>query len=102
MNTTTKNTASETFDRLARDDRWLGFGYLGGRAATLDGSDEPARPGLVALVDRMILEATEHWTEEELFVWANSKAGRWFADCMFGGDDFAADWEMAVRYLHLP
>lgn len=33
-------------------------------------------------------------TYAELFAWADSKAGRWFADCMFGGTP-----QHAQRYL---
>ncbi|MGB8019626.1 MAG: hypothetical protein WCF04_00195 [Candidatus Nanopelagicales bacterium] len=89
------------FDKMMNDDRWFGFGYLGERAGTLDDSDPeaPARPALVAEVDRMILETTAHWTAEERFAWANSKDGRWFGDCAFDGNDFAKDWAMAKRYL---
>lgn len=68
---------TDTFDRLTRDDRWQGFGYLGGR--------QHEDPELVADADARILALTEGWTEAELFAWANSKWGRWFADSAFGG-----------------
>lgn len=84
-----------------RDD-WLGFGYLGGRRAALDGSDpeSPARPELVAKVDQIVADhaTASGWTVEELFAWANSKHGRWFADVMLNGGDVAANLDRAVGW----
>lgn len=96
--TTTPETISHVFDSMTNDERWLGFGYLGGRRSALDGSDPecPARPDLVADADRQILDyaVAHNWDREQLFEWANSKDGRWFADCAFGGSP-----AMAARYL---
>lgn len=87
-------TATNIFDRMAADDRFEGFGYLGGRMAALDGTDPeaPAQPERVAEVDAYLLALDLE--DEALFAWANSKAGRHFADVVFGGDtlDRALGW----------
>lgn len=86
-------------DKARNDERWLGFGYLQGRDIALNSTDPecPARPELVAATDeRIIADANaQGWTYEDLFGWANSKAGRWFADTAFGGGTY----EQAARYL---
>jgi hypothetical protein len=55
---------------------YLGFGYLGerGRAA--------AHPVTVRVADRAALERANAlgWTPAQLFAWANSRDGRWYAD----------------------
>lgn len=80
-------TTARSFDRMMSDDRWVGYGYLGGREIALDNSDPeaPARPELVEAIDRLVLEATAEWSADDLFHWANSKDGRHFADVVFGG-----------------
>jgi hypothetical protein len=83
---TTQTTATQTFDRMTGDNRWLGFGYLGERDHMLNSTDP----------DQRILEVTADWTADELFHWANSKDGRWFADMVFGCDD---TFEHAARYI---
>jgi hypothetical protein len=95
---TTQTTATQTFDRMTGDNRWLGFGYLGERDHMLNSTDpdSPAQPELVATTDQRILEVTADWTADELFHWANSKDGRWFADMVFGCDD---TFEHAARYI---
>jgi hypothetical protein len=65
---TTQTTATQTFDRMTG----------------------------VAATDQRILEVTADWTADELFHWANSKDGRWFADMVFGCDD---TFEHAARYI---
>ncbi len=85
------NTTANTFDRMTTDDRWLGFGYIGGR--------QYAEPAEVEMADTFILDMTADWTDEELFAWANSKDGRWFADVLFGGNWTQADLDMAGRYV---
>ena len=88
MNTTATLT-TEDLDRMASDDRWLGFGYLGERrnAAAMIDSGEATFPDTaraeLARMDADVLEEanTEGLTYDELFTWANSKDGRWFADC---------------------
>ena len=96
---TSTQTANRLFNRMTSDDRWLGFGYLGGRLGflTSDDPEAPARPDLVADADEAILERVkdEGWTYEDLFTWANSKDGRWFADMALGCDDLRG----AMRYL---
>lgn len=73
------------FDQMTTDDRWSGFGYLGGRAIALNSTDPeaPAQPELVAEVDAWLLGFGLDY--EALFAWANSKKGRHFADVVFGG-----------------
>ncbi len=99
----TQTTGPDTFDHMTRDDRWLGFGYLGERRNELESTDEEAlaRPDLVAAVDALVLAyATEQgWTADDLFTWANSKLGRWFADSMFGttGSTLEARFAQAQR-----
>lgn len=65
-------------EALELDERWLGWGYLGGRSHL-----EPADR---ARADAVVLAyANEHgWDVERLFQWVNSKPGRWFADDPFG------------------
>lgn len=84
---------TELFNQMAEDDRWLGFGYLGERANFLEGN------GDVEVVtdadEKAIAEANVMGLDEdELFEWANSKNGRWYGDCMFGGNGRDAE-----RYL---
>lgn len=71
------------FNRMERDDRFLGFGYIGGISAS------QAADRLEA-VDELVhsAAAAEQLTYEDLFLWANSKHGRWFADVMFNGSPF--------------
>lgn len=77
-------------DRMESDDRWLGFGYLGERRnrreyAATELADRAQTAALVELarMDRDVLEEAnvEGLSYDDLLVWANSKAGRWFADC---------------------
>lgn len=83
-NTTAPHLTTADLERMTRDDRWLGFGYLGERANRLADTDPeaPAQPELVARMDLDVLEEAnaEGLTYDELFEWANSKLGRWFAD----------------------
>lgn len=85
MTTTHRHLTIADLERMTRDDRWLGFGYLGERENLLHNADPeaPANPELVARMDADVLEEanTEGLSYEELFEWANSKLGRWFADC---------------------
>lgn len=68
--------ATDYWDALTEDERWLGFGYLGGRAHE-DGD-------AVAEADALLVEHMADWTDDERFAWANSKLGRWTADTIFG------------------
>ena len=88
MNT---DTSTRTFDQMSNDDAWLGFGYLGER------SHQDA--ALRDFADTFVYDVTADWTDAELFAWANSKDGRWFGDCVFGGNLDAADLDMAARYV---
>lgn len=78
----------QDLERAAKDERWLGFGYLGSRQNALTSTDPevPAQPLLVAAVDQRVIDHgnVEGWDYEDLFVWANSRNGRYFADVMFG------------------
>lgn len=60
------------------DERWLGWGYLGGRTEYM------GEQGLKTLAeaDRTVLAyANDHgWTYDQLFAWMNSRPGRHFAD----------------------
>lgn len=97
----TTPAATDTFDRMANDDRWLGFGYLGGRRNALDGTDAeaPAQPERVAEVDAWLIDraSTLGLDYDALFAWANSRDGRHFADVVFGGDTIerAFGWGLA-------
>lgn len=76
-------------DRMETDDRWLGFGYLGERRNFRQAIDsgEVGFPDTAAAelarMDADVLEEAriEGLSYDELFAWANSKDGRWFADC---------------------
>jgi hypothetical protein len=83
---------TRTFDQMTRDERWLGFGYLGERQHAYDDA-------IVDLADTFVYDVTADWTDEELFAWANSKDGRWFGDVMFGGDLSQRDLDMADRMV---
>lgn len=94
MNTTANAPAtpltSATLDALTEHDEWLGFGYLGERQL------DRRTPAEVAAADAVVLDHANRrgLTVEQLFTWANSKDGRWFGDCMFGGTP-----HQAARYL---
>lgn len=77
-------------DQMANDDRWLGYGYLGERrnrreyaATELTGYMQDLELERAARMDADVVEEanTEGLSYDELFTWANSKAGRWFSDC---------------------
>lgn len=85
-------------DIMTQDERWLGYGYLQGREIMLTSTDSeaPADPQRVANVERQILAVVNKrgWDYEQMFEWANSKNGRWFADSVYGCDESV---EYAVR-----
>jgi hypothetical protein len=82
-------------EAMYRNDEWLGFGYLGERRNELTSRDaeSPARPDLVAIADNMAIAEANRLglTPAEFFDWANSKLGRWYGDCMFGGNEQHAE-----------
>ena len=85
-----KNLTTEILDQFANNDDWAGFGYIGERENQLfTGRD-------VTAADEMLLESANRQglTADELFDWANSKAGRWYGDCWFG-----ANGQHAEKYL---
>jgi hypothetical protein len=89
---TTQTFAPDTFDRMTEDEGWLGWGYLGERARHEDAA-------YVQELDAQILRWVETlgWSLEDLFMWANSKDGRWFADLTFGGS--RSDRDRAFDYV---
>lgn len=88
-------------DRMTEDDRWLGFGYLGERQFALHSTDPeaPAQPERVATIDAWLIARANRLglDYDDLFAWANSKDGRWFADAVFGGNTIeqAKRWGLA-------
>jgi hypothetical protein len=77
-----QNLTSSDIDRAMNDDRWLGFGYLGVRQY---GSETVAIDDADAVVLAIANEAGLDY--EGLFLWLNSKDGRWTADALFSGAD---------------
>lgn len=84
------------FQRMERDDRWLGFGYLGARHSFIAGLVESGltlKQGAdwLAEVDEAVhnAAAAEGLTYDQLFTWANARVGRWFGDVMFGAGPLA-------------
>jgi hypothetical protein len=85
----------EDIKRAGRDERWLGWGYLGERSRVGD----PVAVQVEAIDQRVIDFANEAgWDYEQLFAWCNSKLGRWFGDVMFGSTKrFDVRFDEAVR-----
>lgn len=75
MTTTTAPLTADLFDQFRTRNEWEGFGYIGERRWMDDAQRAEA--------DAAALDAANAlgWTVADLFAWANSKAGRWFADC---------------------
>jgi hypothetical protein len=101
-----KLTAAD-IEAMYANDNWLGFGYLGERRNMLITTDSEAAPEaerrlLVEAVDQRLLDHAnaEGWTDDDLFAWANSKNGRWFADTMFGRatERIDQDFDEALRH----
>ena len=87
MNTTQTRTPA-IFDTFAQLDDFLGFGYIGERRNWIaEGMDTSA-------ADALALDMAAGCSDDALFAWANSKDGRWFADCALGSNDL----EMARRF----
>lgn len=100
--------ASEMFDRFSEREDWLGYGYLGNRSElgsrTTETREYPGKPAVMRRVDRAAAKAAASlgWTEEQLFLWSNSKCGRWFAEGSgsFRNDSNATqDFEDAVESM---
>lgn len=87
MTTTPAPLTTADLDKMLNDDRWLGFGYLGGREIARQKGDD------ITAADQAALETANAlgFDYEQLFEWANSKPGRWFADDMLGCDGRHAD-----------
>jgi hypothetical protein len=90
-------------EAMYRNDEWLGFGYLGERRNLLTSRDEevPARPDLVAMADNMAIAEANRLglTADQFFAWANSRVGRYYADCMFGNDGRHAEEYLPTAHL---
>lgn len=84
--TVTVILSTADLDRMASEDGYFGFGYIGGRQHLL--------PESRAAMDAVVLDRAAQLglTYEELFAWANSKTGRWYADC-------SDSPKMAAQYL---
>lgn len=87
--TVKQHLTTADLDRMTEHEDWHGFGYIGERTR----SDAPATK--IAAADMDVLDAANQlgMTYEQLFEWANSKNGRWYADCAFGSGRHSA------RYL---
>lgn len=81
MNNTTTTTTYRTFDEMADDYEFAGFGYIGGREYLTTKARAAADAFVVAHA------IGSGWTDEDLFAWANSRMGRHFADMVCGGED---------------
>ena len=94
--TSTTTTATETFNAMENNEEWGGWGYLGERRHYLQTEGHNHQRAAVARADQAAYTAAAErgLSPEALFDWANSKTGRWYADCALSGD-FAT----AARYL---
>jgi hypothetical protein len=74
-----KQLTTADLELMHDEEDWAGHGYLFERSYH--------DPEEVAAADYMVLTFANEVgiTYEELFEWANSKAGRWFGDCVFSG-----------------
>jgi len=77
------------FDAMTENPEWLGFGYIGTRRH-LGEADRSAGDALV-----LKFAAAQGWSDADLFEWANSKSGRYFADSIDGGDQGFAMRELS-------
>lgn len=88
--TATKLTTAD-LDSFTDRDEWLGFGYIGARKNGLEAA-AAGEPGFtverIAVADEMVLFHANRvgWTVDQLFEFANSKAGRWVGDLLIGSD----------------
>lgn len=95
-------------DQMATNDEWLGFGYIGARQNMLEAGTDPEGPTkeaaaeLVAKADAQALAQANRYglNAEQLFSWANSKAGRWFGDCWFGNEGRHAEGYLPTPFGH--
>lgn len=73
-------------ERMYDHEDWAGHGYLFERSYQDDAEK-------VAAADAWALAAANEagMTFEQMFEWANSKPGRWFGDCVFGGNGHHAE-----------
>ena len=88
----TSTTQSSIFDTFAQRDDFLGFGYIGGRTNAADAiASGEWTSADIAGADAAVLKVAADlgWDEDRLFMWANSKDGRWFADMALGCNDIS-------------
>jgi hypothetical protein len=100
------NRTAQIFEAFAQRDEHLGYGYIGERRMALESVEEGEAGEALALQVRIADDAVlafadeAGWSDEDLFAWANSKDGRWYADVMFGGSGVDL-WQRAQRYVRL-
>lgn len=98
------NRTAQIFEAFAQRDEHLGYGYIGERRMALESVEDgeaSERLGMqVRVADEAVLAFADDagWSDEELFAWANSKDGRFYADVMFGDSGVGA-WHRAQRYV---
>ena len=85
------------FDAMESHPDWCGWGYLGERKRFRSAEDPDSYAALlgeakvnaiIAKSDQAVLDYADAqgWSEAQLFEWANSRAGRHFADAAFSGE----------------
>ena len=84
METTTTTIKSTDIEAAYKDERWLGWGYLGERRRFIEdnGPDAAKRADAAVIAGAM----ARGWGYDRLFDFLNSKPGRWFGDMAFGSD----------------
>ena len=78
---------------------FAGFGYYGAREIANE-----KNPALVAEVDQFVLDVANRrgLTANQLFEWANSRVGRWFADDMLTSAPYQYRVNRATKHGLLP
>lgn len=80
METTTATTATDAFNRIARNSPHGGTGYLAERR-----NAGPWATQVVRAADEAAWDAMADWTEAERFAWANSTQGAYYGQEAIGG-----------------
>lgn len=97
--------ASQQIVALEKREDWGGYGYLGERrhvhASIVSGEWPDTMWNRVAEADTFVVlcAVNNGWNDDRLFEWANSRAGRHFADEVFGRDD--VDYRRAAQHAGL-
>jgi len=78
------SNATAIFDAMTDNPEWGGYGYLGERRV---GRTSAHTPEAIAAMDEATYQIAEAQglTDAELFEWANSRDGRWWADMTITG-----------------